>query len=70
MLVFIFRFLYSSFEFLMFLVLTFEFLYAFKLSFYLGFANTDSQTNKLYAVQTLHCILYKVQYIHTITRAQ
>ena len=62
-LVFIFWFLYFSFEFLIFLVFSFEFLYAFKLSFYLGFANPDSQTNKLHAVQTFHCILYTVHYV-------
>ena len=52
--------IYFSFEFLILLVLSFEFLYAFKLSFYLGFANPDSHTNKLHAVHTLHCILYAV----------
>ena len=36
---------------------------SFKLSFSLGFANLDSQTNKLLSVLTLHCTVYILQYI-------
>ena len=36
---------------------------SFKLSFSLGFANLDSQTNKLLYVLTLHCKVYTLQYI-------
>ena len=35
----------------------------FKLSLSLGFANLDSQTNKLLYVLTLHCKVYTLQYI-------
>ena len=36
---------------------------SFKLSLSLGFANLDSQTNKLLYVLTLHCEVYTLQYI-------
>ena len=36
---------------------------SFKLSLSLGFANLDSQTNKLLYVLTLHCKVYTLQYI-------
>ena len=37
-----------------------------KHSFCLGFANFDSQTNKLHDVQTLHCKWYTVHYVPEI----
>ena len=36
---------------------------SFKLSFCLGFANSDSQTNKLLSVHTLHCTMYTEQHV-------
>ena len=36
---------------------------SFKLSFCLGFANINSQTNKLLSVLTLHCTVYTLQYV-------
>ena len=35
----------------------------FKLSFCLGLANLDSQSNKLLSVLTSHCTVYTLQYV-------
>ena len=39
----------------------FELKISFELCFYLGFANLDSQTNKLLSVLTLHCTVYTLK---------
>ena len=47
----------------MFYIDNFELKISFKLSFSLGFANLDSQTNKLLSLLTLHCTVYTLQYV-------